>query len=192
MKKIRIGNDVTLKWKVFVNDGAVPLTSLENIKVVLLDSSQRVMPIDVVDIDNDTITIKLYGYKMLGSNSQWRTGAYSLELYINKDMRGQAVADLQNAFALVSKTYEAGGDSQDVEVGTGIDIEPISIAIGIKGDDGKSAYEIWLENGHEGTEQDFLDSLKANVTLESLGLVIDAENNTLSFGGKTYTLTPVE
>lgn len=31
---------------------------------------------------------------------------------------------------------------------------------GEKGEDGKSAYEIWLEQGNEGSEQDFLDSLK--------------------------------
>lgn len=30
----------------------------------------------------------------------------------------------------------------------------------VKGLDGKSAYEIWLEQGNTGTEQDFLDSLK--------------------------------
>ena len=30
----------------------------------------------------------------------------------------------------------------------------------VKGIDGKSAYEIWLEQGNTGTEQDFLDSLK--------------------------------
>jgi hypothetical protein len=33
---------------------------------------------------------------------------------------------------------------------------------GEKGDDGKSAYEIWLEQGNEGSEQDFLDSLKGD------------------------------
>ena len=27
---------------------------------------------------------------------------------------------------------------------------------GDKGEDGKSAYQIWLDNGHEGTEEDFL------------------------------------
>lgn len=31
---------------------------------------------------------------------------------------------------------------------------------GLDGEDGKSAYEIWLDEGNEGTEQDFLDSLK--------------------------------
>lgn len=33
---------------------------------------------------------------------------------------------------------------------------------GEKGEDGKSAYEIWLEQGNEGSEQDFLDSLKGD------------------------------
>lgn len=30
----------------------------------------------------------------------------------------------------------------------------------IKGQDGKSAYEIWLKQGNEGTEEDFIASLK--------------------------------
>jgi hypothetical protein len=33
---------------------------------------------------------------------------------------------------------------------------------GDKGDDGKSSYEIWLEEGHTGTEEDFLEWLKAD------------------------------
>ncbi len=33
---------------------------------------------------------------------------------------------------------------------------------GEKGEDGKSAYEIWLEQGNSGSEQDFLDSLKGD------------------------------
>lgn len=31
---------------------------------------------------------------------------------------------------------------------------------GVDGQDGKSAYEIWLDEGNQGTEQDFLNSLK--------------------------------
>lgn len=30
----------------------------------------------------------------------------------------------------------------------------------LQGKDGKSAYQIWLDNGNKGTEQDFLSSLK--------------------------------
>ena len=41
----------------------------------------------------------------------------------------------------------------------------------LKGDDGKSAYEIWLEQGHTGTEADFLAWVQGNV------LPIDDELN---------------
>ena len=34
------------------------------------------------------------------------------------------------------------------------------------GEDGKSAYEIWLENGHTGTEEDFLDWLREDESAE--------------------------
>lgn len=37
---------------------------------------------------------------------------------------------------------------------------------GLKGDRGDSAYQIWLNEGNEGTEQDFLDSLRPfNMTI---------------------------
>ena len=39
---------------------------------------------------------------------------------------------------------------------------------GIQGETGKSAYEIWLELGNEGTEEDFLNWLKVSSTTESL------------------------
>lgn len=41
-------------------------------------------------------------------------------------------------------------------------IEEIELTPGPKGDDGKSAYEIWLDEGNVGTEEDFLLSLKGN------------------------------
>lgn len=34
----------------------------------------------------------------------------------------------------------------------------------LKGDDGKSAYDIWIEEGNIGSQQDFLDSLKGDTT----------------------------
>jgi hypothetical protein len=38
---------------------------------------------------------------------------------------------------------------------------------GNKGDPGKSAYQVWLDEGNTGTEQDYLDSLKGD--LSSIG-----------------------
>lgn len=38
----------------------------------------------------------------------------------------------------------------------------VSITGGARGQQGKSAYIIWLEQGNDGTEQDFLASLKGD------------------------------
>nr|WP_054673962.1 hypothetical protein [Veillonella denticariosi] len=50
---------------------------------------------------------------------------------------------------------------------TGINLPPLKVegtftvpAINILGQNGKSAYELWLESGHSGTREDFINSLK--------------------------------
>lgn len=53
------------------------------------------------------------------------------------------------------------GENRKVPIRTLIhDYLPDDIADGADGADGKSAYEIWLEEGHLGSKQDFLNSLK--------------------------------
>ena len=58
-------------------------------------------------------------------------------------------------------------------------------AQGPKGDNGKSAYEIWLANGNQGTEQQFLESLKG--TGASGGLNPGTKENQISYwDGNTW------
>ncbi len=58
-------------------------------------------------------------------------------------------------------------------------------AQGPKGDNGKSAYEIWLANGNQGTEQQFLESLKGTGT--SGGLNPGTKENQISYwDGNTW------
>ena len=53
---------------------------------------------------------------------------------------------------------------------------PVSSASeGEKGEDGKSAYEIWLEQGNTGTEQDFLDSLRGEAATVDVGSTTTVE-----------------
>ncbi len=62
-----------------------------------------------------------------------------------------------------------------------IAISALKGAPGDKGDPGKSAYEIWLELGNTGTEQDFIDSLKGE----------DGEDGQDSNGGGTGSGEPL-
>lgn len=49
----------------------------------------------------------------------------------------------------------------------------------LKGDTGKSAYQIWLDEGNEGTEQDFLDSLEGVDGFSPTASIIETDTGTL-------------
>lgn len=57
---------------------------------------------------------------------------------------------------------------------------PIEVILKTIGPSGLSAYEIWLRQGNIGTEQDFLDSLKAQeartVNFNDTEVVFEAQN----------------
>ena len=52
----------------------------------------------------------------------------------------------------------------------------------LKGEDGKSAYEVAIDNGFEGTEQEWLESLKAEVTEQDKQDIADMVLDTLPNG----------
>lgn len=75
--------------------------------------------------------------------------------------------------SLKGKDGKDGVDGKDGKDGTdGVD--------GVNGKDGKSAYEIWLDEGNNGTEQDFLDSLKPE------GVDEDAVKDIINEGDHTF------
>lgn len=66
--------------------------------------------------------------------------------------------NIGDAYIVKGDMYVWNEEEQDwVDVG---DIQGPAGKDGLDGDDGKSAYQIWLDNGNIGTEQDYLDSLK--------------------------------
>lgn len=60
---------------------------------------------------------------------------------------------------------------------------------GFTGADGKSAYQVWLEEGNEGTEADFLNSLKAHVS-RFIPIATEAGATSLNIGD-TYAFSDV-
>lgn len=125
MIKKRIGNDFTLRWTVYVNKGDISLEDVgkENIKLTLTDPTGAPVSIGKYSVEGNNILIRLYGYQMEGNCRSWRLGSYSLHLTLYKGEAGQTTVDLCDAFQLVGKSCQEGGDSQDVEVDTAIDLE---------------------------------------------------------------------
>lgn len=148
MKRIRIGNDVKIEWSVTEDDKPMVFAG-RDVRVSLLDPSGRACNIRC-DFGGDGRVVIEYS----GSH-QSQTGPYQLML-VSRDRDGRRLAMDAYAFELVPQSYMSGGscDCECLTVET-VDIEGDTNS----GIPGFSAYEIWLQNGHEGTEDDFLDWL---------------------------------
>ena len=88
------------------------------------------------------------------ADRQFATGDYDILLYARKGEGGQAVCDQYRFVRLVSHTAEA-----DLPVGSGIEaviaMQPVTLLLS-----GLSAYEVAVVNGFQGTEKEWLESLR--------------------------------
>ena len=139
MKNIRLGKDITIKWKV------QPLT--DELTLILVDSRANKIKLDYIIEDGSIVA------KYLGKNQKY-FGTYSVICYLNFNKENQSVIDRKYAFKLVCDT-----DNED----SVIELEDDEFSVGIKGD---SAYKSWLDLGNTGTEADFINSLKYVLTDE--------------------------
>lgn len=151
MEKIRIGNEFVIRWSVTLNGEETDLSTID-LKIVLVSPSGKLKTLDV-SLERNVIVIKI------GRNIQKEAGIYRLEAWINKGEDGQAVTDYCNAFCLVNYACQEGKDEdrQNLEIEKELILSTSNIQMGVTG---KSAYQIWIENGNEGTEQDFLSWIK--------------------------------
>lgn len=155
MRDFRIGTDIAIKWKVTINDGEV---ALEDCDLKLIMTSPHGKRIDMpFTIENGIINTKSYG------REQRAVGSYMLTLYVNYNRIGQAVIDKTEVFNLVPLTqllrHNSDGTS-NVETGALIEADD-EMTIGLQG---ASAYEVWLNNGNDGTVDDFIEWMKMKAT----------------------------
>lgn len=147
MKKIRIGKDISIRWTILTNGEAVSLVG-RDLKLVLTDPIRRTTDMEFT-VEGNTVTTLYKGtqHKCLG--------VYNLTLWENYGKDGQTAVDACNAFTLVSTTCAEGGEDE------GLDTETVewqgNIQTGIKG---ASAYEVAVENGFQGTLEEWLQSLE--------------------------------
>lgn len=140
-----------IRWSVTVNGGDSELSSFD-FTVLMQYPSKRKLKMDFT-IDGNDIVIPV------NRDLQTEIGKYTLELWANKDKEGQSVIDYCDAFSLVPRSCmeNKSQPESDIETVEEISLSTSGIEIGVIG---KSAYQIWLENGNEGTEQDFLSWIK--------------------------------
>lgn len=150
MKKIRIGKDIAISWRILTNEEAISLEG-RDLTLHLVDPLNRKMQIPF------TVEDVLVEAKVQGTTQKF-LGKYSLTLWENYGKPGQTAVDACNAFELVKTTCMEGGADE------GLDTEVVELEgdmyVGVKGDDGKSAYQVAVDNGFQGTEEEWLASLK--------------------------------
>ena len=147
MKKIRIGNDIVIKWRITINGEEFNLEGLDLSLYISTTYQPRKQIAFEVAGNEITATYKGVDQKV--------TGVYRLTLYRNEGENAQSILDACDAFELVScscLTVDAAFGGAEVEL-------PVAdLGVGIPG---LSAYEIAVSEGFVGTQAEWLASLSA-------------------------------
>lgn len=102
MKKIRIGKDIGVRWKIRTPFNDDPL-SVSDISIDMKDPRGTVVPVEGFEITGDTVTFGLKGTAFA------YLGDYTFSCWKNKGRDGQTVVDAVSAFTLVSSTDKETG-----------------------------------------------------------------------------------
>lgn len=163
MKNIRIGNDIACVWTISRN-GQPEDFSNKNLQLYLLNQYGVKVDMDFTIEEGNNIKFTFYG------KDQTTTGIYRCILVENKGEEGMNTVDSCDAFNLVSRgDFSCCSEIQEETIEMQSDIPDctedmcsniVSGLKGEKGEQGDSAYQVWLSEGNEGTVEDFLASLK--------------------------------
>lgn len=149
MRKIRAEKEFVLRWSGILTNGEPESLEGRELALYLINPYGSATAQDI-EIENNTITARI------SAGTCNVLGQYRLKLYENKGKSGQTVLDHCEGFVVVATTCQEGDNTPGLDIDT-VELSGGDMAIGIQG---KSAYEIAVENGFEGTEEEWLESLK--------------------------------
>ena len=131
-------------------------------------------------LDGNVLTISLEG-----GNTQ----TVDLSSIQGQDSDQQQIQDFSLNGPILTITLENGG-TQSVDLSSFEGFQGPEGPQGAAGADGLSAYQVWLDLGNTGTEQDFIDSLRgADGIIGSDGADGNGIDSTLDNGDGTFTIT---
>ncbi len=143
MQKIKLCRNLKIKWEILQNGSAVTLDGLDLTLILVCYSGMRKMAFS---------TDKSYVVCVIKDSEQLNPGEYWFALYQNYATANQSLVSVCDHFELVADSHCC--DSAEVTIGgdSSCNCGP-ALELGVQGD---SAYETWLKNGHEGSEEDYL------------------------------------
>ena len=159
MKRIRIGNDVRIVWTLTRNGEAESLEGRDLRVRLVHDMSKASVPFEWACI----------GQAVVGTfqgKDQEKTGRYSLVVAENAGRADMHTLDHAGALMLVDRSWKA--DGEDEGGCSNVTVETVELADDLQfARDGRSAYELALLHGFEGTEEEYaLEYVRAREAAE--------------------------
>lgn len=170
MKTFRIGNEIQVRWPILTNGNETPLTG-RNLKLFLSDDTGR-KPREITFDTEDN-----YVYFTYSPLEQKHVGVYFLTLFEDMGTERQLCVDTC-AFRLVAHSYEIPSDMKAEELELG--------AREVTAIRGRSAYEIAVFYGYEGTEEEW--AAQYNTVLTSVETMQEQVAESRETLGRVQTL----
>ena len=149
MQKIRAEKEFIARWSGILTNGQPDSLEGRDLSLYLINPLGSESRQDIT-VDGNTVT-----FRVLAETCRV-LGQYKLKLYENKGKAGQTVLDQCEGFCVVATTCQEGGSTPGLDIDT-VNLSGGDLAIGVQG---RSAYEIAVANGFQGTEEEWLASLK--------------------------------
>lgn len=104
MKKIRIGNDILIHWEIMTAEGEPYRLTDKSLQLILSTTYDR------KEVSKFEVEDNILMFTYMGKN-QRQLGRYTVTLIENNGKEGMHTVDACDAFELVARSCEAGGDA---------------------------------------------------------------------------------
>lgn len=161
--KKRIGNDYNFSWPIKYKDTKEPYDLTGKDLELRMYDQHRKMTVFPYTTEGNMIYWTFFG------KDQRYTGKYTAELCENGGKEGMITLDTRYAITLVPHTdMEDDGEEGVISVSS-VELEAAEVML--RGPRGYSAYELAVQDGYEGTEQEWLESLRPDITADEDGVL---------------------
>lgn len=164
-RKIRKGNDIDINWSLLDKDRNPYIVEGRNFAIELLVGNTKRVRISNATASGNTVHFTYYG------KDQKVDGSVNLIYIENGGEVDMVTFDTKDAFTMVPHSWLAVDTDETPETVTLDVVTVVSELNSSVGPRGYSAYEIAVQHGYTGTEEQWLDSLKPLITADADGNV---------------------
>lgn len=183
--KINNGDSITFAFSIT----GIEATDILNLEFAIGNNSYTLANGKLIQSENDPLLFYIY---MLSKDTFCLNGNYPISVAINTEALGVLKKNLVGNLAVVKTNTKMNlpVPTQTITATYNFTVDANGIIVDeflaqiAKGEPGKSAYQVALDNGFVGTEAEWLESLKSITTLVTSGFGENVEYN-----AETQTLT---